>query len=259
MARKGFRQNTITVATSPCVEAVTFLADRWRLQSVGNHRGHFFFFFRNHRSCFLQQRQDIIDSVGHEQIEAEVAADEFECLHVVNEDAKWIPEPLDIRKQDRFAVPAQLNPGDLLDDFFKGSDSARHRDKGVRHLEHLALSFMHITRDNQIIRAPLRVFARYKEFGNDTGYLTAVVENRFGNRAHHADRATAEDQADVVLGKNSAEGVRALNEGQIYARPGAAIDANCSDFAAFFISVHRYACAWHLRHRQGGPLKIHNS
>src|SRR5262245_11668390 len=148
-------------------------------------------------------------------------------------------------------MPPELNPGDLLNDLFKRSDAARHCDKGVRHLEHLALSFMHVARDNEVVGAPHCMLACHKEFGNDAGYLTAMVDDRFGDRPHHADGAAAENQADVIPGKDSAEGTRAFGKSGIHTWPGAAIDANSSDFAAFFRFVHRYACALHLRHRQG--------
>ena len=66
----------------------------------------------------------------------------------------------------------------------------------------------------------------------------AVVEHGVGDRAHHADAAAAIDQADAVLGEDCAEGAGGLHEGRVGAGAGAAIDADFSNFAEVFDSVH---------------------
>src|SRR5207344_505737 len=83
--------------------------------------------------------------------------------------------------------------------------------------------------------------------------FAAMVEHGFGDRPHYPYRAAAENQSDAVAGEDGAEGACGFHESRVGAGAGSAIDADCPDFADFFVSVHAYACASHLRHRQGGP------
>ena len=69
--------------------------------------------------------------------------------------------------------------------------------------------------------------------------------------AAHPGAHAAEDQADSVFGKGGAEGAGALEKGRIGTRPRATINADFSDLAWVFASVHNPACALRLRHRQG--------
>ena len=80
--------------------------------------------------------------------------------------------------------------------------------------------------------------------------LAAVVEHGVAPVAHHADGAAAIDQADAVLGQDRAEGAGGLDEGRVGARPGAAIDADFSDFAEVFVRF----MAMHV-HRGCGSVK----
>ena len=58
-----------------------------------------------------------------------------------------------------------LNPGDLLDHFLKCSYSTRHRNECIRHFEHLALSFMHVAGNDQVVITPHCMFARDQKLG----------------------------------------------------------------------------------------------
>ena len=177
---------------------------------------------------------------------------------MVDECAEGFPEVFDVRKQYRLAMAAELNPGNLFDHFLKCSYSTRHRNEGVRQFEHLALSFVHIARDDKVVIAPHRMLACDQKFGNDSCHAATVIKNRLGDCAHQADGAATENQPDAIFGENRAEGAGALDEGRIGAGARSAIDANFSDFAAFFDLVHTYGCALRLRHRQGDLAKIHD-
>src|SRR5262249_35080368 len=222
------------------IEAVTFIAEAGSLQPIGGHGGHFLLFRRDQVGCPLQLRQNVLDAVRDEQIETEILADEFEALHVVDECAEGFPEVFDVRKQYRLAMAAKLDPGDLFDHFLKCSYSTWHRNEGIRHFERLALSFVHVVGDDQIVIPTHRMFTRDQKLGNDSCHGTAVIKNRVGDCAHHADGAAAENQPDAIFGENRAEGAGALNKGRIGAGARSAIDANFSDFAAFFDLLHTY-------------------
>src|SRR5260221_1218712 len=203
----------------------------------------FFFFFssrRRHTRSLCDWSSDVCSS------------DLLELPHMLDQGTKRVPKAFDIGKQDRLAVTAELNPGHLLDDFFECSDPAGHCHESVRHLEHLALTLVHVARDDQVVGAAHCMFARDQKFGNDAGHFAAVIEDGFGKCAHHSDGPSAEDEADAVFSKDCTESTGAVDKGRISARPRAAIKADFSDFAGFFASVHSYACALHLRHRQGG-------
>ena len=148
-------------------------------------------------------------------------------------------------------MAAKLNPGDLLNHFFKGSNSTRQRDKCVGHFKHFAFTLVHVARNDQVVGATQSVFAGDQKLGDDACHGTTAVEHGFGDRAHNPDRASAEDQVNAVIGESSAEGTSGFHEGRVGARAGSAINADCPDFAGFFVSVHAQACASHLRHRQG--------
>src|SRR5262249_30284025 len=109
---------------------------------------------------------------------------------------------------------------------------------GIRHFEHLALSFVHVARDDQIVSPAHRMFTRDQKLGNDSCHSAAVIKNRLGDCAHHADGATAENQPDAIFGENRAEGAGAPNKGGLSAGAGSEIDEIFSVFAAFFDLVH---------------------
>ena len=128
-------------------------------------------------------------------------------------------------------MPAELRPGQLLDQLFKRADTARKRDEGIRALEHHALALVHVGRDDALLHAHQHVLAVDQKLRDDPGHDPAVIDNRFGERSHQSDRATAIDQADAVLGQNSAELSRRVHESWIVAGAGGAVDANRFDCA----------------------------
>src|SRR5262249_12718807 len=70
-----------------------------------------------------------------------------------------------------------------------------------------------------------------KTAGSPPARAPAVIEDRFGERSHQPDRPAAVDQADAVLGQNSAELCRRVHESWVVAGAGGAIDANRFDCA----------------------------
>ena len=138
---------------------------------------------------------------------------------MINQGAERVPEALDICKQDRFAVAAELNPGDLLNHFFEGTNAARQRDECVGHFKHFAFSLVHIARNDQVVGAAQSVFASDQKLGDDACDGTTAIEHGFGDRAHNPDRATAEDQVNAIIGESSAEGASGFHEGGVVPGP----------------------------------------
>ena len=114
-------------------------------------------------------------------------------------------KPLDIGDQDRLLVPAELRPGELLDQLLQRADAARQRHEGVGVLEHDALSLVHVAGDDPLLHARQHVLAVDQEVRNYAGHHAAMVEDRIRQRAHQADRPAAIDQPDAVLGQDSSE------------------------------------------------------
>ena len=50
--------------------------------------------------------------------------------------------------------------------------------KASSHLEHFALSLVHVARDNEIVGTAHRMLTRDQEFGNNAGHLSAVLDGQ---------------------------------------------------------------------------------
>ena len=92
--------------------------------------------FADRRGCGAQLRQDLVRPLRDQQRDAELEPDEIECAHVIEQGAERIPEALDVQDQDRLLVPAELRPGELLDQFLQRADAAGQRHEGVGAVEH---------------------------------------------------------------------------------------------------------------------------
>ena len=123
-----------------------------------------------------------------------------------------LPEAVDIGQQDRLAVPSELLPGELLDQFLQRADPAGQGDERIRSLEHQSLALMHVARDDHLLHARQRMFTRGQEVRNDAGDGAAVVEDGCRDGAHQADRAAAIDQPDLVSGERFTKGDGGFDE-----------------------------------------------
>ena len=118
-----------------------------------------------------------LDPIGHQEVDLQAAADEFELLHVIEQRAERVPEALDIGDQDRLLVAAELRPGELLDQLLQRADAARQRHEGVGALEHDALALVHVAGDDPLLHARQHVLAVDQEVRNDAGHHPAMVED----------------------------------------------------------------------------------
>jgi hypothetical protein len=90
-------------------------------------------------------------------------------------------------------VPAELCPGHLLDQLLQRADPARKRHEGIRALEHHPFALVHVAGDDSLLHVHQHMLAIDQEIRDDAGHGPAVGEDRFGERAHQADRAAAID------------------------------------------------------------------
>src|SRR5215210_1225467 len=89
---------------------------------------------------------------------------------------------------------------------------------------------MHVAGNDDFGCTRKGVLARGEELRNDPGHVTTVIEHGICHRSHEADRASAEDQGDVVLGEDLAELPRRFDEAGIGPRSGTAINTDASYF-----------------------------
>ena len=136
-------------------------------------------------------------------------------------------------------MASELNPGELLDQFFQRADAARQGHEGIGALEHFELALVHVARDDQLLRQPPRPLALGQKFRDDSGRLAAVFEHGFGERAHQADRAAAINQPDAVLGEDFAELFRRFDEARFSSGARSAIDADRIDFTHGVILIEQ--------------------
>ena len=128
-----------------------------------------------------QFRQNLCNVLCHEQIDRIGRTNEGQICHTLDEGAQRIPKALHVENKDGLVVPAELSPGELLDQLLKRPDAAGQRNESVCSLEHDALSLMHVARDNSLLRTQQQVLAADKEIGNDARNRAALVEDSLGD------------------------------------------------------------------------------
>jgi hypothetical protein len=81
-------------------------------------------------------------------------------------------------------MPAELRPGELLDEFLQRSDAAGQSDERVRLHKHQVFALMHIVDHDQLLRLDQHVLALAQEAGDDAGDVAPMAKRRVSNLAH---------------------------------------------------------------------------
>ena len=155
--------------------------------------------------------------------------DEPLAAHMGDQVHQRVPEAVDIGKNHRLAMPAELAPGHDFHDLFQRADPARKRDERIGALEHLVLALMHVCRDDQVIDEGAvagDVFAAEEEVRDDAGHAAAMGFHRASDRSHDALCATAIDEAQTMLRHGFSEHFGGFHIGRIMARLGTAVNAD---------------------------------
>src|SRR5207342_3092404 len=101
---------------------------------------------------------------------------------------------------------------------------ARKRDEGIGPLEHDALALVHVAGHDDFVGEVEHALLLAQEIRNDSDDLAAVLVDGDGERAHHAGRAAAIDEADPGFGKNLAKLPRRGHESGIASGARSTID-----------------------------------
>ncbi len=151
---------------------------------------------------------------------------------MLDERQERVPEAGDVGDDDRLRMPAELRPGELLDQFLDGADAARERDEGVGPLEHHALALVHVLDDDEFLYVPQHLLLLGEEAGNDARDPSAGREHVARRLPHQPAPAAAIDEPDTGLRERLAEDACGLRVGRV--RPGvrAAVDADVLDLGA---------------------------
>ena len=167
----------------------------------------------------MQHRQNVLDVISDQKIEVEVAANELEPFHVVDQRAKRVPEVLDIRKKDRLSVTAKLDPGDLLDHFFKRSDAPGIATKASAISNILRLRSC-MSRVTTRLSAPANgVLASDEKLGNDAGHVATVIQHDLAIAPIMPTEPPPKTRPMPFRRKDCPEGAAAFNVGRIGAGP----------------------------------------
>ena len=142
-----------------------------------------------------------------------------------------LPVPLlGVKEDDRLGVPAQLLPGDDLEDLLKRAKAPGHGDDGLCQIEHHPLAGVHVGNQAQVRDRLVADLDPVEKLGNDPDDVGASREGTVGNRAHHPGLTTAVDQPEASLADHTTEGPG----GGLVARPRPAgcpaVDADAIDF-----------------------------
>ena len=189
-------------------------------------------FDRPARRRSAQHRDDILDLFGDEVAHLEFGADEPLFPHMREKRQQRSPEAADIRQQHGFAMAAELNPGELLDQFLERADAARQGDEGVGALVHHALARVHVGHNDEFLRALEGEFPVPEEIRDNSCDVAAARHNLARHDAHEPVVAAAIDEAHAGGRELAAQRLRGRREARIVAAGGAAVDADIPDFMA---------------------------
>lgn len=143
------------------------------------------------------------------------------------EEAKQIVEvAAGVEEADRLGVNAELCPGDGLEEFFEGAESAGKSDEGVGEIRHEGFASVHVGDEPHVLHTGVEKLAHGEQFGNYADDVATSCENGIGDDAHHADAAATVDEFDASFGQQMAQGFRGSSVFVAVANTGAAVDAD---------------------------------
>jgi len=161
---------------------------------------------------FAHFRQNLLDFLGDEEIDAQRRRHEFHVPHMVDQDKQRVPIAVDVGDQDRLLVTAELRPGELFDQFLERAEAPGKATKpsARSNIVRLRSCMSAVTMSSC---GSLRGRSRLVRNSGMIGDLAAVIEHGVRERAHDADGAAAINQPHVfsarILPNATADAVNA--------------------------------------------------
>ena len=177
----------------------------------------------------FEHRQNVGDLLGDQVANLEVRSDEPMIAHMGKEIEQRTPKSGDIDDEHGLAVSVELDPGQLLDEFFERADPAGQGHEGIGALEHQALAGMHVGHDDELLGLLQHQFSRLQKIGDDAGDMAAMRQHASRHFTHEAGVAAAIDEPDLGLGQGPAQDACRMYEERIGTGGRAAIDADVSN------------------------------
>ena len=174
----------------------------------------------------INRIEHLFSAIDHRPQGLDVAISEATLDHRSEQRRQRPPITGGVQDHDRLGMQAKLFPGRDLDGFIQGAEPARQGDKGIGQFEHALLAAVHAVGDDQFGQIVAPHFAAPQEIRDHARDLATGVQHRVGNHAHQADMPAAINQADVLLGHQTAEGPRGVFISRIAARARAAKDTD---------------------------------
>ncbi len=116
-------------------------------------------------------------------------------------------------------------PGDDLEGLVERAEAAGQHTEGIGQRAHAHLAEVHGGHHLQFGDRLVADLLDHEVLGDDADDPAAGGQRRVGQRAHQADPAAAEDDADAAFGGQAAELGRGLDVAALGAPRGAAVDA----------------------------------
>ncbi len=171
-------------------------------------------------------RENFFWRVDDGEMHVEAGADEGLAFHVREQVEKGCPEAVDVGDNNGFAMPAELRPRQLFDQFFERPNAAWKSDEGIRAFKHEALAHVHVLDHDQLIDVLEHLFLGAEELWDDACDLAASAEAGARDFAHEAQASAPINKANTVVGQGFAELPGGDGVGRVEALAGAAVDAD---------------------------------
>ena len=153
-------------------------------------------------------------------------AQKFLIAGMIDEGHQMVKKSADVEDAHRFAVIAQLQPGQRLEQFIKRAVAAGEGDEAVGEISHQRFALVHVLHHMHFGDASMADFLVHQQLRDDADHLAAGGQAGIGRDAHQADAAATVNQADFALCKSVSKMGGGFAIDRIGAGTGAAVKTN---------------------------------
>jgi hypothetical protein len=173
--------------------------------------------------------QGVFHRVGDEQDRPVMRTEDAFGDAVIEEGEHGGVEAGRVEQEDGLGVQFEGLPGEDLEEFLEGSEAPGQNDEGVRALAHQRLTGVHGAGDVKLGETIVGDLEIDEHLGDDADDVTSGLEGSLGEGAHETDTRATVDEANVVPGKRSAEGLGLLAVDGAGTLGGGAEDSNVAN------------------------------